>query len=79
MCQMTHNCTNTYGHETITIGDGWRLPVDCVRSIDMIFHTLFKVFYAVPGLSYNNVFIGILSSEPTLRGWLYPTRQVAMC
>ena len=65
-CHMTHNCSSMYdirspppGRDVVVIGDGRKLRVKCVGSIDVMFHgctdarnTLHDVSY-VPGLGFN--------------------------
>ena len=78
-CHMTPECSKMYnirppppGREAIMVRDGRRLQVECVGSIDMIFHghtdvhhTLFDVSY-VPDLGFI-LLITCYSEDPCNR------------
>ena len=66
-CHMTHDKTGIYnvrppppGRETITMGDRWKIKVECIGNMDVIFHhgkndqriMLIDVAY-VPGLGFD--------------------------
>lgn len=58
-CDIAHILSFPHGRETTIIGDGRRSRVECVESIDVIFHghtderhTLFDVPF-VPGLGFR--------------------------